>query len=198
MDPYFDFAHGVLFNKLGIVESNEFEEVERDLAVIRDANLKVELLPGQYDLAHLCEFHRVIFEDIYPWAGNIRTVDISIDATRFCLSQYIESEADSIFRDIQNVTDLPRGLEETAEIIATNLGEVNALHPFREGNGRAQRAFFWQFARERGWLIDWHNADAEQNARVSAMAMTKNYKPMIQMIEGLLRPTMNREEYLSF
>jgi cell filamentation protein len=103
-----------------------------------------------YDLHHLREIHRRIFGDIYDWAGQIRTVAIAKGAT-FCLPQYIESSAAVIFDDLRDENYL-RGLDRDAFTgrLAHYLGEVNALHPFREGNGRAQRAFFGQLTLDAG------------------------------------------------
>jgi cell filamentation protein len=103
-----------------------------------------------YDLHHLREIHRRIFGDIYDWAGQIRTVAIAKGAT-FCLPQYIESSAAVIFDDLRD-EDYLRDLDRDAFTgrLAHYLGEVNALHPFREGNGRAQRAFFGQLTLDAG------------------------------------------------
>lgn len=150
-DPYSDPKSGVLVNKLGLLTQPELERVERDLTSFALLRLRDRPLPGGYDLAHLQGFHRAIFGDIYPWAGQIRTVAIS-KGNLFCLPQFIEPSAAAIFGSLNGERNL-RGLVRSTFLdrLAHYLGEVNALHPFREGNGRAQRAFFDQLARDAGW-----------------------------------------------
>jgi cell filamentation protein len=90
-----------------------------------------------YDLPHLREIHERIFRDIYEWAGQIRTVGIA-KGPMFCLPQYIDSSAAIVFRELHG-EDCLRGLRRDAfvgRLAHYYLGEVNALHPFREGNGR--------------------------------------------------------------
>ena len=67
------------------------------------------------------------------------------------------------------------------------LGEVNALHPFREGNGRAQRAFFGQLARDAGFTLAWQHLDPARNVKASAAIMRCNREPMREMLDALTR-----------
>jgi cell filamentation protein len=110
-----------------------------------------------YDLPHLREIHKRVFGDIYEWAGQIRTAAIAKGAMS-CLPQYIDSSAAVIFRELHD-EDCLRGLRRGAFAgrLPYYLGEVNALHPFREGNGRAQRAFFGQLARDAGFTLAWQH-----------------------------------------
>ena len=66
------------------------------------------------------------------------------------------------------------------------LGEVNAVHPFREGNGRAQRAFFEQLARDAGFTLDWQHLDADRNIEASAAIMRGDAEPMRKMLDALV------------
>jgi cell filamentation protein len=95
-DPYTDPESGVLVNRLGLATRPELERVERDLTSFALLRLRDRPLPGGYDLTHLQGFHRAIFADIYPWAGEIRTVAIS-KGNLFCLPQFIEPSAAVIF-----------------------------------------------------------------------------------------------------
>ena len=109
-------------------------------------------LTGRYDLAHLQAFHRFVFGDVYPWAGQVRT--ISKAESMFCLPQYIDGYAADIAtplarQDHLTGLDRPAFLDGLAELWA----DLNALHPFREGNGRATRALLSQLARDAGHPI---------------------------------------------
>jgi cell filamentation protein len=71
--------------------------------------------------------------------------------------------------------------------LAHYLGEVNALHPFREGNGRAQRAFFGQLARDAGFTLTWQHLDPARNVEASAAIMSGDPEPMREMLDSLVR-----------
>ena len=94
----------------------------------------------------------------------------------------------SRFRDLHG-EDCLRGLHRDAftERLACYLGEVNALHPFREGNGRAQRAFFTQLARDAGYTLAWQHLDAARNIEASAAIMRGDPEPMRKMPDALIR-----------
>ena len=149
-DQYADPVTGVLRNKLGLRTAGELEAAEREITHAALIFLKESPVPSTYDLSHLCAIHRRIFGDIYDWAGQLRTVAIA-KGSWFCLPQYIESSSAEIFRALHG-ENLLRGLSRDAftDRLTYYLGEVNAVHPFREGNGRAQRAFFEQLASDAG------------------------------------------------
>lgn len=185
-DPYSDPVSGVLVNRLGLATQAELERVERDVTSFALLRLRDRPLPGGYDLAHLQGFHRAIFADIYPWAGEIRTVAIS-KGNLFCLPQFIEPSAAVIFEELRDERNL-RGPDRSAFLdrLAHYLGEVNVLHPFREGNGRAQRAFFGQLARDAGYSLDWRRLDAQRNVNASIAAMNGNETPLRDMLDDLV------------
>ena len=186
-DPYADPVTGVLRNKLGLSTAEELEAAEREITHAALIFLKESPVPPSYDLNHLCAIHRRIFGDIYDWAGQLRTVAIA-KGSWFCLPQYIESSAAEIFRALHGES-LLRGLPRDAftERLTYYLGEVNAVHPFREGNGRAQRAFFEQLASDAGFILDWQHLDADRNIAASAAIMRGDPAPMRKMLDELVR-----------
>jgi cell filamentation protein len=185
-DPYSDPVTGVLFNKLGLGSPAGLEAAEREITHAALIWLYESPATPTYDLRHLREIHRRIFGDIYDWAGQIRTVAIAKGAT-FCLPQYIESSAAIIFRELRD-EDFLRGLDRDAFIgrLAYYLGEVNALHPFREGNGRAQRAFVSQLAREAGYMLTWQHLDPARNIEASAASLHGDPEPLRKMLNALI------------
>lgn len=162
-DPYADPVTGVLRNKLGLNTAEELADAEREITHAALILIRESPVRATYDLAHLCAIHRRIFGDIYEWAGQIRTVAIA-KGNLFCLPQYIESSSAGIFRTLRGENFL-RGLERGPFIdrLTFYLGEVNAVHPFREGNGRTQRAFFEQLAHDAGFTLSWQHLDAARN-----------------------------------
>jgi cell filamentation protein len=186
-DPYSDLVTGVLLNKLGLGTAAGLEAAEREITHAALILLHESPVAATYDLLHLRETHRRIFGDIYEWAGQIRTVTIAKGAT-FCLPQYIESAAGVMFGELGGENFL-RGLTRDAfiERLAYYLGEVNALHPFREGNGRTQRAFFGQLARDAGFALSWQHLDVARNIEASVASMRGDLEPMRKMLDTLVK-----------
>ena len=186
-DPYSDPVTGVLHNKLGLGTAAGLEAAEREITHAALILLDESPVSPSYDLPHLQEIHKRIFGDIYEWAGQIRTVAIAKGAM-FCLPQYIDSSAAVIFGELHD-EDCLRGLRRDAFVgrLAHYLGEVNALHPFREGNGRTQRAFIGQLARDAGFTLAWQHLDPARNVEASAAIMRGDPEPMREMLDALTR-----------
>jgi cell filamentation protein len=185
-DPYTDPVTGVLRNELGLDTREELAAAEREITHAALILIRESPVRATYDLPHLCAIHRRIFDDIYGWAGQIRTVAIA-KGSPFCLPQYIESSSVGIFRALRGenfLQSLERG--PFIERLTFYLGEVNAVHPFREGNGRTQRAFFEQLARDAGFTLNWQHLDAARNIEASAAIMRGDAEPMRKMLDTLV------------
>lgn len=129
-DPYLDPRNGVLRNLLGITDVATLQDAESRFSTLRDVQIAGSPLPGLYDLAHLQRFHRMLFGDVYPFAGALRTVDISKGGIRFCPAVNISSHAvETVFPRITELDQL-RGMDHpnTVAALAEVLTEVNALH----------------------------------------------------------------------
>jgi cell filamentation protein, protein adenylyltransferase len=185
-DPYIDPVSGVLRNKLRLNTAEELAAAEREITHAALILIRESPVRAAYDLPHLCAIHQRIFGDIYEWAGQIRTVAIA-KGSLFCLPWYIEYSSADIFRALRS-ENLLRGLERRPFIdrLTFYLGEVNTVHPFREGNGRTQRAFFEQLAREAGFTLNWQHLDAARNIEASASIMHGDAEPMRKMLDPLL------------
>lgn len=182
VDPYLDPVSGVLRNRLGIGDAAELAEVEAALSASRLVDLERRRLPGSYDLDHLRAFHRYILGDVYDWAGELRTVSIAKGSV-FCLPQHLVSYAGDVFGGLAAAGWL-RGLNREQFIgkAAEFLADVNAMHPFREGNGRTQRAFFSQLGHDAGHHIDWVRMNPDRNSAASAAAHRGDLGPMTAML----------------
>jgi cell filamentation protein len=141
-DPYVDPVSGVLLNRADITDKARLATIEAATSAAALYALATEHLAGAYDLGHLQAFHRRIFGRIYPWAGEIRTVAIA-KTDLFCLPQHIDGYASSTFEQLAREKHL-HGLTRDAFVdrLTHYFADVNAIHPFREGNGRTQRALF--------------------------------------------------------
>lgn len=185
-DPYLDPKTGVLKNRLGITDQSLLDTTEAEFATLRIADLEVNPLPGNFDLKHFCTFHRRIFGDIYAWAGEVRTVQISKSAAPFCLAQFIEEQALRLFSALQD-DELSSASTIAAEQLAGHLAEINALHPFREGNGRTQRSFIRLWASQFGWTVDWSQLDKDEHDRAYEASFVYNDSaPLTRIIQDRL------------
>lgn len=141
----------VLRNKLNIRDLETLRDAERDYSAVRQAELDNKGVTGDFSIKHLCAIHRHLFQDVYSWAGKIRTVDIS-KGTMFCLVPFIETQFDELYRKLvrenylADITDK----KEMSIRLAYYLGELNMIHPFREGNGRTQRIYIEQLCKNNG------------------------------------------------
>ncbi|MBV9266911.1 MAG: Fic/DOC family protein [Acidobacteriaceae bacterium] len=157
-DPYVDPISGVLRNRLGITDEAALEKSEAAHVAIRSFELTQKPLKGGFDLAHLQAIHRYLFQDVYEWAGELRAIDISKGGHMFAHHTHIQSAAAPIFRQLAEEKHLAgMGPDAFSNRAAHYLGELNALHPFREGNGRAQREFISHLAYANGYDIAWQN-----------------------------------------
>lgn len=188
-DPYVNVA-GVLVNRLGITSATALSQAEADLSLAAMLRLSVHPLPGPYDLDHLQRFHQRIFGAVYDWAGRLRTVDMArTPQDLFCRWRFIQAHSAGVFGEL-TAEHLLVGLARNAFVIrvAHYYGEINAIHPFREGNGRTQRAFLGQLARDAGWRIAWSELDAAQNDTASAAALHGDTALLVDMFESIVRP----------
>jgi cell filamentation protein len=193
-DPYVDAATGVLKNRLNIADEATLEQAEADIAAVRSYELLKSPLKGHFDLAHLQAIHRYLFGDLYDWAGRLRTIDITKGNARFAHHGHIESAGAPIFRQLAqeyHLADLD--LAAFGERATYYLGEMNALHPFREGNGRAQREFISHLALANGYYIAWENISRAEMLDASVQSLSGNTAKLAQLIRENLS-TLEGEE----
>jgi cell filamentation protein len=189
LDHYLDPDTGILKNKLGIRDAATLETAEADYVAARSYELAQTPLPGSFDLARLQALHRHLFGDVYEWAGALRDVDISKGQSYFAHYRYIEAAAGPLFEQLAKENYLA-GLDEAvfSERVAYFLGELNALHPFRDGNGRAQREFIGLLARKNGYFIAWMDITQETMAEASAAAFRGDTSLLRDLIRAHLSP----------
>lgn len=176
-DHYLDDATGVLKNLLGINDEGTLSQAEASFVSWRSMELFENPLRGQFDLTHLQAIHRYLFGDVYAWAGEIRDIDLSRGATYFANHAHIVSAARPIFAELAAERHLAGAdASQFSERVAYYLGEINALHPFREGNGRAQREFINHLAYKNEFEIAWTNITRENMIQASIESFHKGDK----------------------
>lgn len=194
-DPYID-ENGVLINKKGIKDESELDKVERASSYMKALYLDQNPIKGKFDLKHLQAIHKKLFEDIYPFAGKIRDGYLQKGQQDFTMGYRIIPQAEKLFTQLKNEQFLKK--TEPAKIagrLAYYMGEINAIHPFREGNGRTQRIFIAQLAKEAGFELTFSKATQEEMINASIQAHRCDYKGLESIIEKGLTPlSLNSEK----
>ena len=182
-DVYCIPGTAVLKNKAGITDQEQLDEFEGDFTSIRLLELTQNPVEGSFDLAHLCKIHQYLFQDVYDWAGEVRTVDIIRGDSRFCNVRHIQSYSNTVFSALAAEKYLVN-LEPKvfANRLAHYLSEINAIHPFREGNGRVQRLFISQLAKQTGYSLDYSALDQAELYPVMQESFLGNVKPLADLI----------------
>ena len=171
-DSHFDDRHRVLRNKLGITDAHELETHIARLSFLRVVELEEKPIVGRFDIAHLRLIHRHIFQDIFPWAGDFREVTTSrTNSFGFPPPQFILPSLETLFAALKTESHL-KGLDPNtfAWRAGHYLGEINAIHPFREGNGRTQREFLRGVALHAGHPLTWAGLTPEENNEASRVS----------------------------
>ncbi|BFU63319.1 Fic/DOC family protein [Rodentibacter abscessus] len=194
-DPYID-ENGVLINKKGIKDEFELDRVERASSYMKALDLDRNPIKGKFDLKHLQDIHKYLFGDIYPFAGKIRDGYLQKGQQDFTMGYRIIPQAEKLFTQLKNEQFLKKtDPEKIAGRLAYYMGEINAIHPFREGNGRTQRIFISQLAKEAGFELTFSKSTQEEMINASIQAHRCDYKGLESIIEKGLTPlSLNSEK----
>lgn len=132
-------ARMFLKNKLNITDMDILEEAERRITSLRTAEAMKKGIRGKFDFNHLKRIHKFLFGDIFDWAGKVRLVNIS-KGNQFCHVEYIEQQMAEIFERLQSEHYLKEvsSQRELAKGLAYYMGEINAIHPFRDADARVE------------------------------------------------------------
>jgi cell filamentation protein len=139
----------------------------------------------EFDLNNLRRINQIIFDDIYEWAGQIRKGEfLSKGSSIFCKGPYIIESEKKLFTNILKEDNLC-GLKKSDFIkrMAYYMGEVNALHPFREGNGRTSREFFRQLSLNTNYILDFSEIEKEALLMADIEAFNGQYENLIKILD---------------
>ncbi|HEX4366285.1 MAG TPA: Fic family protein [Rhodopila sp.] len=183
-DPYTYPGSTVLRNRLGVTATAQLDRMERRLVTQRAA----EGIPsGRFGLTHLRAIHRHLFQDVYDWAGELRTVEIAKDGHQFQFRRFIATGMQDVHQRLVRAAFL-RGLSRTEFAAAAGriIGDVNYVHPFREGNGRTQLFYLEQLAERAGHPIDLARLEPRGWLAASRASHAGDYEPMAAEIARAL------------
>jgi cell filamentation protein len=187
-DPYVYKGTDTLKNKLGLRDPDQLEAFELEMTTIRAR----EPLPrGRYNARHYRRVHRHLFQDVYSWAGKDRAVHTAKGGNAFCAPEYIDGQMNRLFATIGTVLDAADADAFTREA-ARFLGELNAIHPFREGNGRSQLAFMAMVGEAAGYRLGLDRVKRE----TLLPAVIASYHGQVEPLTAELRSLIDSESPL--
>ncbi|HWE85671.1 MAG TPA: Fic family protein [Terracidiphilus sp.] len=175
-------------NKFDLTSLAELQRRETPLALRRLLELQHMPVVGKFDAAHLQAIHKYIFQDVYDWAGEFRTVNISKPNALFPPPEHLKAGLSALLGELA-AEDLLKGLSLAAWVhrAAYYLGEINAIHPFREGNGRTQREFIRQLAAADGHVLAWRQTLPQQMIEASQQSfLRKDYRGLERILRDAL------------
>jgi cell filamentation protein len=183
-DPYCYPDTNILRNKAGLTDVNALEQFETAMTFARSD----EPLPrGRLSITHYRAIHHHLFQDVYDWAGKFRTVRLTKDASTFCYPEHIAREMRQLFAWLKQRRHL-RVLSavDFSRDAAHFLAELNAIHPFREGNGRTQLTFLALLADRAGHPLDLDQLDPDAMLDAMIRSFNSNEAPLADIIGTLI------------
>lgn len=167
----------VLRNKFGISDAAKLKIIESDISAARQSEMLNEPINGRFTPNHLCNIHRHLLGDIYSFAGHYRYEDIAKGQTRFVHYSEIAKKLSNLLAELKKEKYLQEVEEDTfIERSAYYMAELNYIHPFREGNGRAIREFMRLLFLQCGYQVQWDAVDVDEllSAMVDSVYDTKH------------------------
>lgn len=173
----------VLKNKLDIRDPVLLRKVEADLSSARQAEIFRTPVVGRFTATHLCNIHRKLLGDVYSFAGHFRREDIAKGPTRFVTYSQIKEKLQRLLGQLQQekwLENVP--FEVFAARSAYYMAELNYIHPFREGNGRAIREFMRLLFLHNGYIVQWDAVDVEAllNAMIDSVYDTAHLEQILK------------------
>ena len=173
----------VLKNKLDIRDPVLLRKVEADLSTARQAEIFRTPVVGRFTATHLCNIHRKLLGDVYSFAGHFRREDIAKGPTRFVTYSQIKEKLQRLLGQLQQekwLENVP--FEAFVARSAYYMAELNYIHPFREGNGRAIREFMRLLFLHNGYVVQWDAVDVEAllNAMIDSVYDTAHLEQILK------------------
>lgn len=184
----------VLINKYDIRDAETLNATEKFRTQLRYAQLQASPIKGDFDVAHIKAVHYHLFQDMYTWAGQFRTLNIS-KSTDFCRYPYIESYLTDVLDKLCRDNYLVGTSQELfAKKLAFYFAEINAVHPYREGNGRCQRAFMMLLAKVAGYDINFDAMTEAQMTEASIYSWKNDESKFVEMFIPNIVPISKGEQ----
>jgi cell filamentation protein len=194
-DAYFWPDSDVLKNKPGLTDAKALRDFEYGVSRQRTQELRASPVHGRFDAPHFRAIHRHLFQDVYEWAGEYRTVEFSKGSSAFAPlktpAHTLASWGDKILADLAQGNHL-KGLKKNAFVdrLTHHYGELNYWHPMREGNGRATKEFLYQLGKEAGYELEFHRIGAKSwNAAAERQASDHDPRLAREALDKITTPS---------
>lgn len=189
------YPNGTLRNNLGITDAAKLRAAEYRITETKMRMLEERPLrpgPNGYDMEYFQRVHNYLTRDIYPWAGNLRSVDMVKGGTLFVLAEDLKETGNRFFKELQQENGF-KGLQksEFVDRFSRFYADLNALHPFREGNGRSTRMLLSAIAKDAGYSLDQTRIDNDKGAwnEASRKSATYDLTGITEIFSEAIRPT---------
>ena len=183
-DPQCYVGTGVLINRAGLTNQDDLDQFEIAMFLLRSEDAPPS---GPLDYAHYRSIHRHLFQDVYAWAGEARTIRIGKNGNWFCFPEYIDGQMERIFGELAHENRLT-GLSaaQFAQRSAHYLAEINAVHPFREGNGRTQLVLLRILAQNAGFSFNFARLEPVSMINAMIASFAGDEEPLTTIILGAI------------
>ena len=172
----------VLKNKLNIRDLDTLKQFEEEIVSAKSYELIINPISGHFSKTHLFNIHRYLFGDVYSFAGKIRREQIYKGDTMFYPSDCIDNELNKVFDKIKSYKNNTFDEKDLFDFTAYIMAELNIIHPFREGNGRAIREFIRQWMLKFGYSLNWGNASRDDILNASIMSVD-DYRALVLILK---------------
>lgn len=160
-DPYVYEDTGTLINKLGIKDYEKLREAESDISFVKLLTVDNNVDCAKFDLEYIKNIHKYILEDIYDWAGELRSVPMEKpeevlggDTVRYAYPKEIIPNAEKCLNEINRINWNAKELDDKAMTFSKLIAQLWQVHPFRDGNTRTIITYAFRFAEEHGFKMD--------------------------------------------
>ena len=179
-----------LENKLGINDSTELARIEEKISKLKAIKLFENNIVEEFEVGKfsgLAKIHKFLFEDLYDFAGKLRTVNIAKGNFRFASVMYLDVA-------LKHIDDMP---QSTFDEIIEKYVEMNIAHPFREGNGRSTRIWLdLILKKELKLVVDWNRVDKEDYLLAMERSPIKDVEIKVLLKSALTNQIDDREVYM--
>lgn len=187
-DPY--SQDGVLKNKFGEKDPRKLEILEKRSTIRGWIKLQNELIATpnlKLDASLIKKIHKNLFDDVYDWAGEYRTVNIVKGKTMFANALYVQAALEDLVTKLnRDITSKSITSNNVGEKLAYYYGELNMIHPFREGNGRTQRIFIEKVADKLGYSLQLEKVDSKKLLEVTIESVNGTGRPLKKVFEEVI------------
>lgn len=151
----------ILINKKDIRDYETLEKIERIHTTYVLSKLYIEPVNGSFDVKHYMTLHKILFQDLYSFAGEVRNENISKGGIPFCRPEFVYQYLEYLLKQMNKESYKLKSEDDLINFLAFFYAEINLVHPFRDGNGRTQREFFREFVLELNNRINFGNYEID-------------------------------------